>query len=295
MLPRFRAIDLRGRALAITGASSGIGAATAIAASRAGMPVALAARRLDKLEAVVAKIRASGGHAIAVACDVTDASACEAFVAQAERELGGLYGVFANAGYGQEAPVLAMPDGELRAMFETNLFGSLAVIRPAVAAIRRRSREGLRRGEPIGHVLWCSSCLALLPTPMHGVYSASKAAQHHLSRAMRTELAGEGIEVSSVHPIGTRTEFFDTAAETTLRSGAGVKPRLIDRADSAFMQDASVVAARVVACLRRPRAEVWTGLPALALRTAMAGAAWMPNVADPLIGRLVRARLARKG
>jgi NAD(P)-dependent dehydrogenase (short-subunit alcohol dehydrogenase family) len=279
------AIDLRGRAIAITGASSGIGAATAIACARAGMPVALGARRLDKLHALVERIRGAGGAAIAVQVDVTDDGQCEAFVRRAAAELGGgsLYGVFANAGYGQEAAVDAMSDADVRAMFETNLFGSLRVIRPALPLMQ--ARPGDRA--PAGHVLWCSSCLALLPTPFNGVYSATKAAQHHLGRAMRTELRPRRIEVSTVHPIGTRTAFFELAIERS------ADPRLLSRDNSPLMQDASVVAGKVLACLRRPRAEVWTGPAAFLLRTAMVGASWLPNLADPLIARLVLSRKAR--
>ena len=280
------AIDLRGKPIIITGASSGIGAATALACAQAGMPVALAARRLDKLEALVQRLRASGAHAIAVQTDVTDPAQCAALVDRAERELGSTYAVFANAGYGVEQTIEGMTDAEVREMFEVNFFGSLNVIRPVLA--RLRSRALSPDGTPRGHVLWCSSCLANLPTPYCGVYSATKAAQQHLSRAMRTELRSDRIEVSSVQPIGTRTEFFETAVSRS------PSPRVMDTKDSPFMQDASVVAGRVVRCLCRPRAEVWTGLPAIALRLVMAGAAFMPNLADPLIGRAIARRRAAR-
>lgn len=280
------AIDLRGKPIAITGASSGIGAATALACARAGMPVAVCARRVDKLDAVVRKIRESGGHAVAVACDVTHADQAEAFIEKSVAELGSLYAVFANAGYGASSPVHTMSDADIRAMFETNFFGSLNVIRPALARILARAEPA--SGEARGHVLWCSSCLSNLPTPYAGVYSATKAAQHHLGRAMRAELRPLGVQVSTVHPIGTRTEFFETA------SAASSEKRVIDTSDGPFMQDASVVATRIVRCLQRPRAEVWTGLTATALRLVMAGAAFMPNLADPIIGLAIKRRLARR-
>jgi short-subunit dehydrogenase len=281
------AVDLRGKVIAITGASSGIGAATAVACARAGMAVVLGARRVEKLEVVVGEIRRAGGRAVGVGVDVADAGAAGAFIERAGAEFGPVYAVFANAGYGASGAVHEMGDEALRRMFEVNFFGSLNVIRPALAQMLARQRAG--DGSPRGHVLWCSSCLSNLPTPYAGAYSATKAAQHHLGRAMRSELRGQGVQVSTVHPIGTRTEFFTTAA------AGSADPRLIDTTDGPFMQDAGVVAERVVRCLRRPRAEVWTGLMAGVLRMAMGCAAVMPNVADPLIGRVVRRRVGGSG
>ncbi|HZW05627.1 MAG TPA: SDR family oxidoreductase [Phycisphaerales bacterium] len=268
-------IDLRGKAIAITGASSGIGEATALACAAAGMHVALAARRIDRLTTLVDRIRASGGHATARGLDVADKEACAAFVAGAASEIGGgtLYAVFANAGYGAEQPVHLMPPQELRRMFEVNLFGSLNVIYPALDLMLRNPAPHR------GHVLWCSSCLALMPVARGGPYSASKAAQHHLSRAMRIELAGEGVQVSSVHPIGTRTEF----SQAMLQSSGRVERTR--KSPDWIMQPPSRVADAVVACLRRPRAEVWPGFRAHVVRTVMCAlAAW------PALGDVIRRR-----
>src|SRR5437868_4995866 len=100
-------IDLRGKPIAITGASSGIGEATALACAAAGMPVALAARRIDRLEALADRIKSGGGRATVRQLDVADKDASADFIASAARDLGGgvLYSVFANAGYGAEQPV----------------------------------------------------------------------------------------------------------------------------------------------------------------------------------------------
>ncbi|MDP1662501.1 MAG: SDR family NAD(P)-dependent oxidoreductase [Phycisphaerales bacterium] len=265
--------DLRGRPIAITGASSGIGEATALACAAAGMPVALAARRLDRLEEVAGRIRAAGGRATVCQLDVADAQACAEFVERAAVDHRGLFGVFANAGYGAEQPVHLMPPGELRRMFEVNLFGSLNIVLPAVARLLKN--DGPRRG----HILWCSSCLALMPVPRGGAYSASKAAQHHLARAMRIELADKGVEVSSVHPIGTRTEFSQAMLAS---SGRAERTR---KSPDWIMQPPSRVADAVVACLRRPKAEVWPGFRAHCVRTVMCAlAAW------PALGDAVRRR-----
>jgi short-subunit dehydrogenase len=266
-------IDLRGRTILITGASSGIGAATARACAAAGMPVALAARRTEHLERVADECRALGVTAIATRCDVTDPPDCAHAVARAESELGPLHAVFANAGYGQEAPLLDMPDRDLRAMFETNLFGTLNIIRPAAAGmLERRS----------GHVLICSSCLGLFPTPFYSAYSATKAAQHHMGRALGLELRGRGVRCSTVHPVGTRTEFFEAmASRGTARA---------DLSSDRFTQPPERVARAVVRCLRRPRPEVWTAPLA---RYGMILAALTPRLTDAALAPVIRRRFGR--
>lgn len=264
-------IDLAGRPMLIAGASSGIGAATAEACAEAGMPVALGARRLEKLEEVAERCRRRGVKAVAIECDVTNAAACRAFVERAETEFGPSYGVFANAGWGTESPLLDMPEDEVRAMFETNFFGTLNVLRAAVPGMADRGA---------GHALICSSCLGLFPTPWYSVYSATKAAQHHIGRAMDLELRERGVRVSTVHPVGTRTEFFDRMAEHGPSMMAGTSEK--------FMQPPGVVARAIVRCLRRPRPEVWTSASAM---LGMKLAAVSPRLTNAVLGRLIRRRL----
>lgn len=291
-------IDLNGRAIAITGASSGIGAATARACAAAGMPVALMARRADQLERVAEQIRAAGGRAIAVPGSAEVPDDGQRLIDATRREFGSVYAVFANAGYGIEAPTLDTDEAEWRRMFEVNFWGSLNVVRPAVAAMRAAKQAtgptpGATPGQTpgatgqTGHVLFCSSCLSKLGLPMYAAYCASKAAQDHFGRAMRHELAGEGIAVSTVHPIGTKTEFFDRASE---RSPAGL--RLMERSREAFMQPPERVAAAVVQRLRRGRGgEVWTSLT---VRLTMAANVAMPGLTDAALARMYRARLTTR-
>jgi short-subunit dehydrogenase len=240
-------IDLTGRPIAITGASSGIGRATALACAAAGMPVTLGARRADKLQTAVDEIRRAGGRAIAIATNVDQPGDCDALIAAACAEFGPIYSVFANAGYGLERPIAATTDAELRAIFETNFFGTMNTIRPAL---------GRMQAAGSGHILICSSCLAKIGTPFVGAYSATKAAQDHISRAMRIELTGSGIAVSSVHPIGTRTEFFERKSGESGRD-------LMTSPPTMFTQSAETVANAVVRRLRKGRGgEVWTSLSA---------------------------------
>lgn len=266
------AIDLTGKPIAITGGSSGIGAATAIACARAGMPVVIGARRGDKLQEVVTAITGAGGRAVAVTMDVSKPEDCRRLVETTVGAFGSIYAAYANAGYGVEAAVMDMSDEALRAIFECNFFGSLSLIR---AALPHMTAAGH------GHILLCSSCLSNLPIPYYSAYSATKAAQHHIGRAMNLELAGKGVHVSTVHPVGTRTEFFD---QVKTRSNAR---RLVEHAPERFMQSPERVARATVKCLRRPRAEVWTSWP---VRLGMAACSALPGIDDVFLRRMVRKR-----
>ncbi len=265
-------IDLRGRPIAITGASSGIGRATALACARAGMPVALGARRRDKLDTVVTEIASFGGSAVAVPADVVRAEDCRRLIDLAHAEFGGLYAVFANAGYGFEKPLLDTTDDEIRAIFETNFYGTLNTIRPALPGLL---------GSGAGHILVCSSSISKLGSPYFSPYSASKAAQDHIARALRIELAGSGVHVSSVHPIGTTSEFFERVDQRSGGRSIGV------RTPETFMQSPERVARAVLRCLHRPRGEVWTSAPA---RLGLALATAFPGVADHVLVRYARRR-----
>ena len=268
--------DLDGLPIAITGASSGIGAATARACAAAGMPVALAARRLDRLESLAHEITDAGGRAVAVECDVTNPEQCGSLVERTVEAFGSLHAVFANAGYGREGAVLDIPDDEHRAMFETNFWGTLNTIRPAVERMRPARR---------GHVLICSSCLSKIGVPHYAAYCATKSAQDIYGRALRFELADDGIDVSTVHPVATRTEF----DEINRRLSGGA--RLHGAGNSKGVQTPERVADAIVRCLRRPRSEVWTS----PMRYALALSVALPEFRDRTIARKVRKRLERSG
>lgn len=270
-------IDLQSLPIAITGAGTGIGRATALACARAGMPVALSGRREDPLREVEEAITRDGGRAIVLPTDVADADAAARFIAHAIESFGGLYAVFANAGYGLRGPVHQLPDRAIRDIFETNFWGSINVIRPALAhMLEHRANQPHR-----GHVLMCSSCLSKLGTPFTAPYSASKALQDHFGRAMRHELRPQGVQVSTVHPIGTRTEFIEAANRVSGGARQSLPP------PRAFTQPPERVARAVVACLRRPRGEVWTGHT---VRLAFAAATAFPQLADWGIARVLHAR-----
>lgn len=250
--------DLADKLIVITGASSGIGAATAVACARAGMDVVLAARRVEKLEAVAKEIEALGRKALAVACDVDRDEDVERIFDRAWQSFGRLDAAFANAGYGFFGSVL---DTDLRAhrdIFETNYYGTLRTLRAAVPYLRRTDPDHPEGpGNPGGglkHLLICSSVVSEFGIPMFSAYCATKAAQDSVAGAMRAELADEGISVTSVHPVGTSTEFGEQARE---HSTDNATARRESNTPKAFEQTAGHVADCIVKALRRPRPEVW--------------------------------------
>lgn len=261
------AIELKGRAIAITGAGTGIGLATAMACAKAGMSVTLAGRRLGKLQEAAQKIKSQGGRAIALQVDVTDPAQCERLINDTVSSFGSIYAVYANAGYGYEKQFHETPQADIRAIFETNFWGSLNVIRPALGfMLRARS----------GHILMCSSCLSKIGIPYMCAYSATKAAQDHFGRGIRAELRGTGVHVSTVHPVKTTSEFF----EQVERASGG--SRVYRRNSDMFVQSAETVAAATLRCLRRPRGEVWTSTR---MRLMLALATAFPGLADMAVAR----------
>jgi len=263
--------DLTGKPIAITGASAGIGRATAIACAQAGMPVAVSARREDKLIELVEEIKKLGGRAIAVPGNVDNQADCDRLIERCIAEFGSIYSVYANAGYGYECTIANLTDRDVREMFDTNFFGTLNTIRAALPHLQKANQ---------GHILICSSCLAKSAMPYHGCYSATKVAQDHIARCLRIELRKTGIRTSCIFPIGTATEFFGAKAA---RAGHTPSPR----PPGAFTQPPERVANAIVACLRRPKPEVWTSHLA---RIAFCCANLSPRFTDAMLARYNTAR-----
>lgn len=235
-----------GKVAIVTGASSGIGYATALAMADAGMDLLISARRAERLESLAAAIRARGRRAGIVVADAAECGLAVRLLDEAERLFGRFDIVFANAGYGLERPIHEMTDAQLRTMFEVNFFAATDLLRHAAQRLIAQKRGG--------HLLMTSSCLSKFSMPDFGAYAATKAAQESICRAMRFELAPHGIEVASVHPISTTTEFFEKSAT---RSGTEPAP-IHEHAPAWLIQSPERVARAVLQCIDRPRSEVWT-------------------------------------
>jgi short-subunit dehydrogenase len=255
---------LRDKVILITGASSGIGKATALACAWEGMHVSLAARRGDRLQQVAKQVSDLNRRAHFFTCNVANPQDVRQWIDEAYKTFGRVDAVFANAGYGLRSTFMDTPISAHRDIFETNYFGTVHTLREAFPYLAD-TRDGLR------HLLVCSSCLSELAPPLHGVYAATKAAQDSITQAMRAELAGEGYSVTSVHPVGTRTEF-----GASLHDYTGKRGSLDSDTPDFFKQDAEKVARAVVRALKNPKPEVW---PMRSARLAAAFATAMPRLA----------------
>jgi short-subunit dehydrogenase len=206
------------------------------------MKLVLAARREDKLHDVARTVKINGGEALIVPTDVADRGQVQTLVDKTVEHFGRLDVMFANAGFGHYAGVDGL-DGPLdQRMWQVNYFGTVHCMQAAAAVFKPQGG---------GHLLMTSSVLAHLGLPFYSTYSATTAAQHGLAMSLRHELAGDGIDVTCVFPIGTRTEFFETARRLDGHDVVG------QNTPEMFMQSARHVARRVIAALRHPRPEVW--------------------------------------
>lgn len=278
----------------ITGASAGIGAATARACAAAGLQVVLNGRRAERLEAVAAECRAAGAQAVCVAGDVSEPGMSARLLTAAEERFGRPYAVFANAGYGFYRITHELSDAEVRQIFEVNFFAAFDLLRAAARRLLADAGGGSGDRAPAakfvppagvrGHLLMCSSALAKFSLPYFAAYCATKAAQSQFCRSMRPELRPYGIEVACVHPITTETEFH--MAETVHRNQPGtVQPKL--NAPRWMVQPAERVGQAVVRCLKRPRSEVWTSAAA---RIAAGLMTMFPGLLDLAAARIARRR-----
>ena len=188
---------LSGRVAAVTGASSGIGEATALALARAGAAVALGARRVDRLEALAARIEEAGGRAIAVECDVADEASANAFIAATVEQLGGLDILVNNAGVMLLGPIEGADTDEWRRMMDVNVLGLLYCTQAALPHLRESGH---------GHIVNVSSVAGRTASAFVGVYNATKWAVTGFSEALRQEAAMSKIRVTCVEPGMVETE-----------------------------------------------------------------------------------------
>ncbi|MGW0425455.1 SDR family NAD(P)-dependent oxidoreductase [Streptomyces sp. NPDC003015] len=179
----------------ITGSSRGFGRLFAEAALSRGDKVAASARNTDSLTDLVA---AHGDAILPLPLDVTDRAAVTAAVKQAHEHFGRLDVVVNNAGYGLYGTVEELTEEQIRAQFETNVFGTLWVTQAALPYLRAQGN---------GHIINLSSLLGIAAFPTTGAYTASKAAVEGLSDSLAQEVAGFGIKVTIVEPGAFDTDF----------------------------------------------------------------------------------------
>ncbi|MDQ6811314.1 MAG: SDR family NAD(P)-dependent oxidoreductase [Actinomycetota bacterium] len=190
-------IDLSERVIAVTGASSGIGEATALACARAGAGVALAARRADRIEKLAARIAQEGGRAVAIPTDVGDEEQARAFIERAHAEFGRLDVLVNNAGVMLLGPITNAATEEWRRMMHANVFGVLYCTHAALP---------LMAAQGSGHIVNVSSVAGRVARAGSGVYNLTKFGVGAFSESLRQEGVALGVRVTLVEPGAVATE-----------------------------------------------------------------------------------------
>jgi NADP-dependent 3-hydroxy acid dehydrogenase YdfG len=189
--------DLTGRVAAITGASSGIGEATAETLARAGAAVSLAARRTDRIAALAERINGEGGRALAIETDVADEEQANTFVSRTKEELGRLDILVNNAGVMLLGPVVGAPTEEWRRMIDVNLLGVLYCTHAALPIMGEQGS---------GHIVNISSVAGRFANLGSAVYNMTKFGVNAFSEALRQEVVRANVKVTVVEPGYVATE-----------------------------------------------------------------------------------------
>lgn len=220
--------SLGSKVVAITGASSGIGAATASELAARGAAVVLGARRTDRLDALAARIRAEGGHAEVLTVDVTRRADLEELVALAVDRFGRLDVLVGNAGVARTAPVADLDVDDWNAMIDVNVRGVLHGIAAALPVFRRQGH---------GHFVTTVSTSGLKIVPTQAVYAGTKNAVRTLLEALRQESTDGVLRTTSVSPGFVHTELVDHIDDPGQRAQAqeamatlGISPDAVARA-----------------------------------------------------------------
>lgn len=222
-------MTVKNKVVVITGASSGIGAATAKLLASNGAKVVLGARRADRLAALVAEITDAGGQAAYQVTDVRDAAEVQGLVDLAKSKFGGIDVIFNNAGIMPTSPISALHTQEWNDMIDINLRGVLngvAAVMPDFTAQKH------------GQIVTTSSVAGIKSFPGAGVYGATKFAVRNLMEVIRTESAQEGtnIRTATLYPAAINTELLHTITDENAKQGmdqlydaVGITPDAIAR------------------------------------------------------------------
>jgi NADP-dependent 3-hydroxy acid dehydrogenase YdfG len=233
-------VTIDGKVVAITGASSGIGEATASLLAERGAKVILGARNPDRLDAVTARISAAGGEAVTKATDVSSRGDLMEFVSLATATYGQLDVLVSNAGIMPVSPFDELRVDDWEAMVDVNLKGVLFGIAAALPVFRRQG---------YGHFVNVASTAAFRVTPGQSVYAGTKMAVRAVSEGLRQE-AGENLRVTIISPGMTSTNFADSISDPVARA------ELEQRRDVIAMPPAAVARAIAFAIEQPPGVDV---------------------------------------
>jgi uncharacterized protein len=263
--------------VAITGASSGIGEATAKLLAQRGASIAVCARRKDRLDALVAECKRLGAKkALAVEADVSEPKELEKFAAAVKKQLGDADVVFANAGYGQIGNTLDTPTDDVEAIFRTNTVGAIWTIQAFADQLERTN----------GHVIVTGSVVSKVAVPYSSLYASTKWALRGWTRGARPELESRGIALTLFNPGYVRTDFFAarklTGPVDSWNPGRGMTPTQVGK--------------RVLRAIRRRPAEMeMTFLARFAIPAYRLMPIWAPRIMARKIRDRADARFVKAG
>lgn len=269
-------MNLQGKVALVTGASSGIGAATARCLAQAGLTVILVARRAERLQALAAELETTGSHAHVLPVDLTVPAERERLWTEVNARYGGVDVLINNAGLGWYGYAAEMRWEQADSLVQVNV---AAVVQLTLLALPTMQARGY------GHIVNVSSVAGSLPSQGAALYSASKAFLDNFTIALARELRGSGVWVSVIKPGPVATEFFDVSAQ---RSGGRHIP--VER----LSVTAEAVARQIWGVLRRPRRVTyvpwWLGIvPAVEFYFG-----WVLDLVGPLLLRREYATVARR-
>ena len=230
---------IAGKVIIVTGASSGIGRAVALALAQERARMALVARREALLISLANEVRNAGGIATVFPLDLRERAQVQKMVSLTLEQFGRIDVLINNAGFGYLGTVEETPAAVVREIFDLNfeapLFASQLVI-------------PIMKGQGGGHIINISSVVGRRGLPLNGIYCATKFALQGISESLRLEVKDAGIEVSIVNPAATVSEFGDHVRRGRVK--AKFKP-------TGAVQSAEEVAQSIVECIRRPKLEVY--------------------------------------
>jgi NADP-dependent 3-hydroxy acid dehydrogenase YdfG len=243
----------KGKGVVITGAASGIGEALARNLAAQGARLLLADLHVERLDAVVAELRAGGAECLAQPCDVADPAAVNALADAALRAWGGADVVINNAGVGLVAPVHSLDLADAHWLMNINFWGVVHGSRAFTPQLQAR-KDGV--------IVNISSIFAMVSMPTQSIYNASKAAVRGFSDALREELRDSGVRVLCVHPGGIQTRIAQQARLGDISSVADTPQALHAQFDEAARTTAPQAAQAIVRALQGGRTRLLIGADA---------------------------------
>jgi len=254
----------------ITGASSGIGAATAKLFAGQGYRVVLAARRMDRLDALSSEIQVAGGQVLAVPTDITQLEQVEKLVSQSIEHFGQIDILLNNAGLGRLDWLEKLdPQDDITFQVQVNLTGLIQITHAVLPHMLARKQ---------GHIINMGSIAGLIATPTYSVYAATKYGLRGFTEALRREVGIHGIEVTGIYPGGVATEF---------GSKAGIRRKTGVSTPKFLKLTADDVAQAVLRVVRKPRRAVI--IPGL-----MRPMVWLSVIFPGWVDRIIESRFTQR-